>query len=466
MEVYVFDDFHPEDNAMMQALYSRSPRSVLDHVEKVKKVGSGKFMESYYIGYGHSSIGDCGSTTIYIENVSMLVAKAVQDTPLYSGQEASTRYLDYSKQELIDPYNNEYSRKILDNWMEIYNKALPLLQSALKLRHPYNAAEYKTDKVWENTISARSFDIARSLLPLGTTTFVSWHTNLRQARDHLRKLSNHPLEEIRNVAKDVFEQLNTKYPNSFTGEEVDASSERYKERNVYEQASTIDNNFLEPNKTFAKLSVAEKATVENGGVVVDDSLIDINGLNTDEANVLSNRPKGNLLPRRLGEYGNYKYTFLLDFGSYRDIQRHRNGFVRNPIVTDMFGFSSWYKNEMQDLLSIEDFNSLWADIEKQLSDIKNISSVIEDNDDMRTQYLYPMGMECLVQLSYSLPQTVYVIDLRTSKYVHPSLRTVIQDLAKQVQVKHPSMKLYADYDEDSWTAKRGEQDITAVKKAS
>ncbi|MCK4744611.1 FAD-dependent thymidylate synthase, partial [Candidatus Parcubacteria bacterium] len=100
--IFIYDEFNPEDIAMMQALYSRSPKSAEEHAEKVKKSGSGKFMEKFYVGYGHQSIADCGSTTIFIEKVSILADKAIQDWPLYSGQETSTRYIDMSKQQIID----------------------------------------------------------------------------------------------------------------------------------------------------------------------------------------------------------------------------------------------------------------------------------------------------------------------------------------------------------------------------
>ena len=74
--VLIYDEFNPEDNAMMQALYSRSSKSVAEHVAKVKKTGSGKFMEQFYVGYGHLSIADCGSTTLFTEGLSMLADKA------------------------------------------------------------------------------------------------------------------------------------------------------------------------------------------------------------------------------------------------------------------------------------------------------------------------------------------------------------------------------------------------------
>ena len=117
-EIHIFHDLHPEDCAMLQALYSRSPASVVDHLDKVLAAGSGKFMERYYVGYGHASIGDCGVTTLFIENYSMLAAKAIQDNPLYSGQEASTRYLDFAQQPMIDPYNHPASSAIQQGWMQ------------------------------------------------------------------------------------------------------------------------------------------------------------------------------------------------------------------------------------------------------------------------------------------------------------------------------------------------------------
>ena len=55
-DIYVIDDQTPEDMAMLQALYSRSPAGVMSHLEKLKSAGSGKFMSQYYVGYGHASI--------------------------------------------------------------------------------------------------------------------------------------------------------------------------------------------------------------------------------------------------------------------------------------------------------------------------------------------------------------------------------------------------------------------------
>src|SRR6185369_629195 len=117
---------------------------------------SSKFMESYYVGYGHASIGDCGYTTLFIEDVSILACKAIQDNPLYSGQESSTRYIDFSKQPLVDPIDNDISRIILKNWIDFYECSKQPLIAHLKGNFPL--ADGQKPAVWEKAIIACCFD--------------------------------------------------------------------------------------------------------------------------------------------------------------------------------------------------------------------------------------------------------------------------------------------------------------------
>ena len=457
-DIFVFDDLHPEDNAMVQALYSRSPDSVLNHREKVEKAGSGKFMEQYYIGYGHASIGDCGSTTIFVENASMLVAKAIQDTPLYSGQEASTRYLNFATQAQYDPYNMPASRAILERWVALYTQYMPLTVAGLQRTYPFNAVEYKSEKAWQKAIEVRAFDILRSLLPVGTTTLLSWHTNLRQARDQLRHLASHPLAEVRDVATRIFDQLKAKYPNSFNGEEMTPDSERYATRNAYAARQSLDTHYLTPQTCLRMMPDGAALNLQQGELITDASVMNVDAINQLEAAALT-RPQGAPLPRRLMQYGSYTLRFLLDFGSFRDLQRHRNGYCPVPVVTNVFGFHSWYTNELQSVLAANEFADLCAAIEAQFAAIAALPDQGIETDALRDQYLYPMGMACLCQLTYSLPQMVYVAELRAGKTVHPSLRPVAQAMGRVLQAYHPALSLYVDFDHDSFTAKRGEQDI-------
>jgi len=455
--IFVLDDLHPEDNAMLQALYSRSPASVMIHLPKVKGSDSGAFMDKFYVGYGHASIGDCGSTTIFIEDVSMLVAKAFQDNPLYSGQESSTRYLDFSAQPMIDPYGRPETRAILDRWMAIYNRFLPLMKDSLARQHPFDETAYPSRKVWENTVAARAFDVMRGLLPVGAGTNLSWHTNLRQARDKLMALSHHPLAEVRGVALNVFAALREKYPHSFRENDM-AGDERHAGRRAFAEEFAMRDIFFTADDAAGELTERELALVRSGGLVVHDRLFDVSGLNMREGVMLARRPKGAALPRRLLSYGIYNLFFMLDFGSFRDIQRHRNGLCRMPLVDGRFGIHKWYMDDLAANLSLLDFASLHAAIDEQFAAI----AALKESTVVQNQYLYPMGCAVLCHLAYSLPEVVYVAELRSGKTVHPSLRRVAGDMLGFIADRHPKLALFGDTEPDGWTAKRGTQTISAV----
>ena len=130
MEIYtgIIDTLDPEVRAMIQCFYSRSTMSIKDRVEELgdteEKIK--KNLKSYYVGYGHESIADCASITIFFEGISMLAAKAIQNNPLYNGQEGSTRYIDYSNQEVYIPKeNSDFYRNSSEKFRAFYVKNLP-----------------------------------------------------------------------------------------------------------------------------------------------------------------------------------------------------------------------------------------------------------------------------------------------------------------------------------------------------
>lgn len=458
--IVILDDLHPEDGAMLQALYSRSPAGVLSHLEKVRSSDTGKFMSRYYVAYGHASIGDCGVTSIFVENYSMLACKAIQDNPLYSGQEASTRYLDFSQQSVTDPYNHPYTRAIQDEWMNLYNTWLPKVVEALKRKYSYNAETYKSEKGWENAIHVRAFDTMRAYLPVGTTTLFSWTTNLRQARDRLMKLKAHPLPEVRDMAQTLFSQLTEKYPHSFSGDEMKIGTDRYGPRDDYNAAHALRDNYetYEDLKDRFDLTAAEEKAILDGELVVRKHLIDLKALNKLEADALQNRPKGGVYGRRLSAYGHYLVACAIDFGSYRDLQRHRNGVAPLPLIEPRFGMFRWYTDELEALLGAE-WSALKAATDAQYSKIANLESQGIKADPLLTQYLLPMGTTVICSLAYGLPQMVYVGELRAGKTVHPSLRPIAQNMLKVVAADLPGIALYGDMSADSWSEKRGEQTI-------
>jgi len=425
-KVFVYDEFGPEDTAMMQALYSRSSASVAEHAKKVKETGSGKFMERFYVGYGHASIADCGSTTLFIEGASMLLAKAIEDWPLFSGQETSSRYIDFSKQPMVDPLKTSQSKMVLNKWLNFYVKS----QSAVEahLREKFSQKPGEDDAVYNRAIKARSFDILRGFLPAGITTQLSWHTNLRQAHDKLVLLKHHPLKEIRLTAEEMLAKLKAKYPSSFSHKN-DIDQDHYRQF-LADKYSYFINKELK--KDFvASTNINKKALVGYQAII-------------------KKRPKRTGLPHFLAELGNVTFDFLLDFGSFRDIQRHRNGVCRMPLLTTQFGFNKWYLDQLPDEIKKEALKL----IKEQISVIKKLKCTPEER-----QYYIAMGFNVTCRVSYGLPAVLYVVELRSGVMVHPTLRLVAHKMYHSLIKMFPDLVTYPDLGKDDWDIRRGLQDI-------
>jgi thymidylate synthase ThyX len=93
----------PEKSAYALARYSRSPDSIRDSIDWVRRHDSQKFLESFYFQYGHASIADLGHTVMCFEGISELAATEIEEEPLWDGQAKSSRYQDFSRSGFVTP---------------------------------------------------------------------------------------------------------------------------------------------------------------------------------------------------------------------------------------------------------------------------------------------------------------------------------------------------------------------------
>lgn len=439
--VIVIDGLNPEDNAMIQALYSRDPKSVLKHFEKLRKDGTKQIMGTFYVGYGHGSIGQCGYTTICLENVSMLVAKAFQDSALYDGQESSTRYLNMSLQATKNPEGTERGESLQKESMAFYEKVLAELVPDLKLRFPKPKCDKtepdeiaKFDLNYEKGIKVKAFDIARGFLPAGVTTYLSWTTSLQHAKNRLDILRMHPVLEVSEIADQVLVALKETYPDSFGHKE-------YHDQVAYNAKCAKEFTYFDlPYQPFTVLK----------------NTLDVTDLEKYRG-PLENRPQYSLLPWLINECGQIRVTFPIDFGSFRDMQRHRPWVLKMPLLHTQHGFFPWYMEQLPQSLREEAEKHLWL-FKKKLG--KLLMSISREE----AQNYIPMGYTVQTETTGGLPEYVYVCELRTQQTVHPTFRIPEQQMATYLKdwfrENGFKLSLHVDMNPDAFSMKRGTQDIT------
>ena len=434
-----------EDEAMLQALHSRSTGGFLAHLKKLEKADVGKFMEQFYVGYGHGSIGDCGDLTLFIEDVSMLTAKAIQDWQLYNGQEASTRYLDFSKQRFIDPTNTREGRDILESQREFYMSVLNPIKQSLYGRYPRQRGE--SEKLYEKAINARSFDIARGFLPAGSSTNLAWHSSIRQVRERIPFLMSHPLEEVQNVAIAIDNVARTKFPNSFS------------EPSFLDKNGKLDKEAEE--KYWSRVEEAQKyQSLAAKDYYFDESVEDISvnvEANREELEkhkeLFEQRPVKSELPKFLWDSARVSAEFNLDFGSFRDVQRHRAVRQRMPLLTEKVGFGEWYLENLP---------------KDELGRATDHLGIIEDKvtnlgvSKEESQYFVPMGYKVANKISGDLDAMTYLVERRDRSDVHPTLQKVAHVIGDEME-SVLGIPLHRDSDPSRFDVRRGKQDIEEVK---
>jgi len=418
---------NPESEAMLQALHSRSTEGIDGHLKILAEKGSEKFMASYYVGYGHKSIGDCGSATLFIEGVSMLAAKAIQDWKLYSGQESSTRYIDFANQVFLNPAGNDAGTAIQETWRTFYLKAVEEMKAVLKERYPM--AEEEKETVYEKAIAARAFDTTRGFLPAGATTNLAWHGNLRQFADKLALLRHHPLTEVREIALTTEQALLKAFPSSFT-------DKRYESTEAYNKAVMADYYYHDAGAPVCTLAHNNVNRAELGKM----------------KEILATRPAKTELPKWVGVTGDVAFSYQLDFGSFRDIQRHRAITQRMPLLTTDLSFHTWYLDELSPSLRTE-AETLIA---TQKEAIAKLALTPEE-----TQYYVAMGYNTSNYFTGDLPAIVYMVELRATRFVHPTLRHQAAKMAEllEAEFKNEGLVIHLDAEMDRFDVKRGEHDI-------
>ncbi len=460
----------PEELATIQAMYSRSNKSIINRFidllfnENLEQTTS-RIVGDVHKGYGHASIGDLGSFVLCYEGVSMLAAKAIQDTQLYDGQEASTRYITFDKQPFLfvnkqgslnvsNDQNNDVASLLQESWRHFYLEAVPIVRDGLFYKYPWedqkNVLGEDGEGDYKRAINARAFDIIRGYLPAGCSTNLAWYTSIRHCADHVAWMRCHPLREVRNIAQVTQQLVEVVYPTSFHG------------RGFYEMRESYKTEFMQQQYYLEDLLSPNIASWYS------DTLLDKELLAKKWSQVILNRPHGQEMHYSIGETGTVRFDALLDFASFRDQQRHRAVIQRQGLVSDKYGFHDWYLDNLPDIVREK--------AEKLLTDNLQIIKELINNgeiDKFEAQYLYPMGMKIPTTIVGHIGKVLYMVELRAQTSVHPTYHENAYDfamcikktLSKTLSVPDEEIPLYVDSAVGQFSIKRGSQTIFFKGKA-
>ena len=206
MKVYAVVGVPPEVQAYAMAKYSRSAQSMLESIGELSVQKAEQFLNTFYFQYGHRSIADLAHLVLAVEDVSILAAVRVVDEPLWDGQERSTRYQPFKKTGYFTPPElegdvAEHYRQAGDALLAAYDSLTADLLGLLLEAVPRPAD--LDPKAFERTLRARAFDVSRALLPLATITSLGQVVSARVLERQISRLLSDPFPEVREIGESL-----------------------------------------------------------------------------------------------------------------------------------------------------------------------------------------------------------------------------------------------------------------------
>jgi hypothetical protein len=123
-----------------------------------------------------------------------------------------------------------------------------------------------------------------------------------------------------------------------------------------------------------------------------------------------------------------------------------------PLTVTSLGFNLWYLEQLPESLRQRALELIATQTEK-ISQLETTAEI--------KQYYVAMGFNIAGRVTYALPAAAYVIELRSGRLVHPTLRKLAQRMYQALKESLPELKLYPDLEADDWDIRRGLADITS-----
>ena len=419
------------------------------------------FYDRILDGYGDDSIGELGGAHLALEQVSILATKVLQDARIGgSPLEKSTRYVSFAQQINGDFQFYKDPRVLASAHAELYLETnRELFRTYAKLIEPVRDYLRKVlppepaqpQAAYERSIRARGFDLLRGLLPASTLTNMGVFGNGRFFEGLLIRLRLQTLQEFQNLASAAEQELQQVIP-SFIRRADPTHRHFYSQLKFQQQSQNFFNRWVHP--PILKSSTPQSASVEllsydpeaeievlaalfyeNSELPFAQARENVRGLSDQERESLLRQwaelreHRRHKLGRAL-EHASYTFDIVGDYGSYRDLHRHRILTQERQRLTTRLGYT--IPGSLVDA-------GLENPVRKVLEKAASAFEVLEEGFPQEAQYVVPMAYQLRWSLKINLRSLMWLVELRTTPQGHENYRWLAQQMFQRVQEVQPRL---------------------------
>jgi len=445
--IYVLEGKPEEDIAMAMAVTSRSPLPFDEILAQTDSEKSGKFLEKFYITYGHGSIADTAFIHIALENISQLAIKAIENTRLAAYQEKSTRYQIMDRHHIVEPKelknspHHQLYKETIAMLFDLYEDFVKVLLE--KARAKEVRGEKESEGAYENRIRIPVIDRCRLILPASVMGNVGLTMSGRSIEYTIAKLLSSPLSEAREIGKEIKKVAKKSLPilvqfadpiEYLTNLEDDLGkycSRATKELGAKRQdtkrvrLAKYDKDALDrvvlgvlerfTNRSYRDLQAVVKQMTQAEKEKIFDKAIGKRAMRHDK-------------PLRELELTDYSFDIVCDYGAFRDLQRHRLCTQTLQSLSTDLGYEE--PLNLEETGMAKRYHEVMAKVDTAYRKIKKDLPV-------EAQYVVPMAYKKRTLFHMNLREALYLIELRSRPLGHISYRRVASDMWDEINKVHP-----------------------------
>jgi thymidylate synthase ThyX len=450
-----------------------------------------EFYNKVLLDYGDDSVAELGTAQCALEWVSNICAQKIEDHRIgFSFLEKSSRYVAFDK-KINGKYKYYLDKKIMssshadkflhscDLAFDTYSKNIVLMQNYLKEKIPiddlyFNNSDIQSEstfnnlknsndienakKIYISTIKAKTLDILRNLLPSSTLTNLAITGNGRAFEYLLFNLFSSDLSELKDLGNNLFDELE-KYVKPFIKRSRDKYSSFYKDYLTKTKDSI--NQFLN-----SELQTKENSSISSNSIVNLDSVTLLSYIPNKDAEIrlassilheyckdtpmnflltyvhtLSDEKRHAIIrlytqfrqnrrhrPGRAFESIDYSFELLTNYGTFRDLHRHRILTISRQLLSTAYGFDT--PEEIIELGIEKDYK----DCMYASNDAYKLISLEMPNE---AQYVVNFAYRYPYFVKMNLREACHMIELRTTPQGHPDYRRICQQIYYLIRKVNP-----------------------------
>ncbi len=429
------------------------------------------FYQRILVGYGDDSVAELAGVHIACENISSIAGDLLTDSRIgISPLEKSARYILFDKQvngrylwyrdpKIMASKHARLYEETMDLIFSSYAKWLPIVQEHVKKVTPKDPEA--TDRAYESATRAKACDILKNLLPGGRLTNVGLYGNGRAFEYLLTKIYSSNLEEGRQLAKEMHEELAKVIPafvkRSQASEYITGTKEtmgqysgqfhkEVAEETPYIRLIDYDKDGEAKVLTMMLFPYSNMTALEISSKVANMALEGKKKLVKD---YLSKRRNRRDKPGRALENIYYTFELCANYAIYRDLHRHRQLSQERQQLTANLGFDT--PPELAEIGLESDYNEV-------MKKAKQAYGEISKDFPSEAQYVVPRGFRMRWYMKMNLREAHHLTELRSIKQGHPDYRKIAQQMRNLIAEKHPALVEYMMVDMNEYALPRIESE--------